>query len=150
MSGHLEDREINGWVLGERPAGVERHLAGCPECHAEVVRLERALQGFRGAIHTWSDSLPAPRPARFTGWMPSFRSLCLASATLLLIVTTISTVPAPPPPAAANSQVTDVDLLKQVDREVSRTVPSSMEPLMTLVAWESSATAGVPVQAKRK
>jgi hypothetical protein len=42
-------------------------------------------------------------------------------------------------PAPAYTAVSDDTLLKQVDREISRSVPGSMEPLTRLVSWDEGA-----------
>jgi hypothetical protein len=46
---------------------------------------------------------------------------------------------------AAESARADTLLLEQVDSAISRAVPEPMEPLVNLVAWNSS-----PVENKRK
>ena len=39
-------------------------------------------------------------------------------------------------PTDERAATTDITLMNQVDREISRTVPESMEPLTRLVAWD--------------
>jgi hypothetical protein len=46
-----------------------------------------------------------------------------------------------PPPKTAATANADAALLAQIDHEVSRTVPDSMEPLTQLVSWDASSSA---------
>jgi hypothetical protein len=149
MSQHLSSPEVSQWMIGERTPQQEQHVRQCPECGAELARMEAALGLFRGSVRHWSDrqvSVPRPlTPTRGSRGYPA-RPLpvrwALAAATLLLLAAV---------PIYRNVQVrqrqaeiarADALLLEQVDAEVSRAVPRPMEPLAKLVSWDFSATDG--------
>ena len=63
MSRHLSSREVSQWMIGERTPQQEQHVRQCPECGAEVARMEAALALFRGSVRHWSDrQVRVPRP----------------------------------------------------------------------------------------
>ena len=63
MSQHLSSREVSQWMIGERTPQQEQHVCQCPECGAELARMEAALALFRGSVRHWSDG-QAARAAR--------------------------------------------------------------------------------------
>jgi anti-sigma factor RsiW len=139
MTVHLSSEQIAENVLGQPSAGqlssmVARHVEQCLACRAEVASFRESLGEFRSAVRSWSDqqaatvlAIPADSPKpRF--WKPSHQ---LAWALLLAGVCVIASFVVPHNQQQASS---DIVLLNQVDTEVSRTVPSSMEPLMKLMA----------------
>ena len=149
MSQHLSSPEVSQWMIGERTPQQEQHVRQCPECGAELARMEAALGLFRGSVRHWSDrQVRVPRPLTPTRGSRGYpaRPLpvrwALAAATLLLLAAV---------PIYRNVQVrqrqaeiatADALLLEQVDAEVSRAVPRPMEPLAKLVSWDFSATDG--------
>jgi hypothetical protein len=149
MSQHLSSREVSQWMIGERTPQQEQHVRQCPECGAELARMEAALGLFRGSVRHWSDRqvrvfrpLTPTRGSRGYPARPLPVRWALAAATLLLLAAV---------PIYRNVQVrqrqaeiarADALLLEQVDAEVSRAVPRPMEPLAKLVSWDFSATDG--------
>ena len=149
MSQHLSSPEVSQWMIGERTPQQEQHVRQCPECGAELARMEAALGLFRGSVRHWSDrQVRVPRPLTPTRGSRGYpaRPLpvrwALAAATLLLLAAV---------PIYRNVQVrqrqaeiarADALLLEQVDAEVSRAVPRPMEPLVKLVSWDFSSTDG--------
>jgi hypothetical protein len=68
----------------------------------------------------------------------NFQRFCLALAVLVLcIFVSLRVHRADNEPADERAAATDITLMNQLDREISRTVPESMEPLARLVAWDS-------------
>ena len=149
MSQHLSSRQVSQWMIGERTPQQEQHVRQCPECGAELARMEAALGLFRGSVRHWSDRqvrvfrpLTPTRGSRGYPARPLPVRWALAAATLLLLAAV---------PIYRNVQVrqrqaeiarADALLLEQVDAEVSRAVPRPMEPLAKLVSWDFSATDG--------
>jgi hypothetical protein len=149
MSQHLSSREVSQWMIGERTPQQEQHVRQCPECGAELARMEAALGLFRGSVRHWSDRqvrvfrpLTPTRGSRGYPARPLPVRWALAAATLLLLAAV---------PIYRNVQVrqrqaeiarADALLLEQVDAEVSRAVPRPMEPLAKLVSWDFSAADG--------
>ena len=142
MTEHLPADRIAECVCAGPAPEEERHLRECAQCAAEVARLQSALGSFRVAVREWSEgqSAPAleraraarPRPARM--W---FRWPVLVAAALTLTVAPLYKTVHDRQRAA--QELADAQLLEQVDRDVSESVPSAMEPLSQLVSWNSAA-----------
>lgn len=136
MTVHLSSEQLAEYVLGQPGVVAARHVEQCPVCRAEVGCFRESLGEFQGAVRAWSDEqadIAAAIPADTSEhrvWKPSHQ---LAWALLLAGVCVIASFVVPRNPQQASS---DVVLLNQVDTEVSRTVPSSMEPLMKLVTQQ--------------
>jgi anti-sigma factor RsiW len=134
MTVHLSSEQLAEYVLGQPGGIVARHVEQCAVCRAEAASFRESLGEFRGAVRAWSEDqadsalvIPADVPEpRF--WRPAHQ---LAWALLLAGVCVIASFVVPRNQPQTSS---DTVLLNQVDTEVSRTVPSSMEPLMKLVA----------------
>jgi hypothetical protein len=106
-----------GELAAERAAALQRHLAECPACQAEMARLRAAaevLERVRAAPEpepVWTR--PAPRPARAGWWqaapwrwaLAGAAAGALAAALWLLLWPPAGRAPAPPAPAAAAAPV---------------------------------------------
>jgi anti-sigma factor RsiW len=135
MIAHLSSEQLSECLLGQPSPVVARHIQDCPACRAEVSNFGEALGEFRGAVRAWSEhranaalaihaSVPEPRSwsaSHQLGWAMLIAVVCLIASFVL------------PRHRAENSPTSDAVLLNQVDAQVSRTAPSSMEPLMKLV-----------------
>ena len=141
MNEHLSPEDMSRWFAGERRGEVQRHAGECEACSARLDRMESALAEFRGSVHDWSAAQPAAAPQNV--WRPPVRHLVrtwiLAAASLLIL--------APGPvwwhfrQQARAVEIARADaLLQQVDAEISRAVPRTMEPLVSLVTWGSGPT----------
>jgi hypothetical protein len=135
MIAHLSSEQLSECLLGQPSPLVARHIQDCPACRAELTAFCEALGEFRGAVRAWSDhranaalAIPASVPE------PSSRSAShqLGWAMLIAVICMIASFVLPRH-GAENSSASDAVLLNQVDAQVSRTAPSSMEPLMQLV-----------------
>jgi anti-sigma factor RsiW len=142
MIAHLSAEQLAECILGQPDAEVARHVEHCSPCRAELMQFREALGEFRGAVRGWSEeqasavlanaaAVPEPR---------SFRaSHQLAWALLIAAVFFIASFIVPGRRGgnaineAGHNAGNDALLLNQVDAQVSRTAPSSMEPLMKLV-----------------
>jgi anti-sigma factor RsiW len=135
MIAHLSSEQLAEYILGVPSSVVARHVEDCPACRAELVDFREALGEFRGAVRGWSeDQAQAARAvpagvAEPRSWLPSHQ---LAWALLLAAVCVIASFVFPRP-GRGPGPASDAALLNQVDSQVSRTVPASMEPLMKLV-----------------
>lgn len=148
MNQHLSSEQVSRWIAGERLPEQETHLRNCPQCAAEIERIGATLKLFGGAIRRLSTQESARIPQSVAQMMPvrSFWPLPLrwgAALAALLIAVGI-----PFYRNAMNERhqreiaKADAALLEQIDAEVSRAVPAPMEPLVNLVAWDSSNTRG--------
>ena len=147
MSQHLSARQISLWMIGERTPQQEQHVRECPECGAELGRLEASLALFRGSVRHWSDGqVRVPRPLapirRSRGYpaRPLPVRWALVAATLLVLAAVPIYRNAQDRQRQAEMARADALLLEQVDAEVSRAVPRPMEPLVKLVSWDFSST----------
>ncbi|HUP02936.1 MAG TPA: hypothetical protein VMU19_03025 [Bryobacteraceae bacterium] len=148
MSQHLSERQIAEWSLGGRDPEVDRHVAYCAACRAELERTGSALAAFRESARQWSAREMERVP--HTGWRAqdpprwnAFRALRWACAMAVLAVCAgVSTMAWRSHQAPAqDSAAADAMLLKQIDADVSQTVPDSMEPLVKLVSWDGTGAA---------
>ena len=98
MSEHLSDELLNGFVDGALDAaareGVERHLAGCDACRADVARLRELVAGARAlprAIAPPHDLWPAIAPrlgrrrARVPWWIGAAAVVVIGAVALLVV-----------------------------------------------------------------
>ena len=152
MSRHLSAREISEWMIGNRTGPVERHMAACEECAGEVARLSESIAMFGSAVREWSEQqvgtleikAPASAPHHFWG-MGMFRwQIATASmaALLLAAIPVYRTNHREPVPVAATAAVSDEALLRDVETQISRSVPVSMEPLADLMKSDTGTTTG--------
>ncbi len=135
MIAHLSSEQLSECMLGQASPMVARHVEDCPACRAELGAFRAALGEFRGAVHAWSQdqasaalAIPAAVPQRVSGMFSHQLAWALLIAGLCVIASFIL-----PRHRADGAGSTDAVLLNQVDTEISRSVPSSMEPLMKLV-----------------
>jgi len=137
MNLHLSSEHIAERLAGGGGFEAQRHEAACPDCRAELARMQTALEAFRRSVHAWTDreadikirsqsSLFAPhRPA-----CPRLR-WALASAVFALVVFI------PMHKAAIDRQreaqaAEDALLLERVNDHLARRAPLAMEPLSEL------------------
>ena len=135
MNPHLSSEQLSECIAGFPRPMVARHVEHCTACRAELAQFREALGEFRGAVRTWSEdqahaamaaSAPVAEPRSWTAshqlaWALAIAAICVIASFLR------------PWHTGAGARTNDAVLLNQVDAEVSRTVPSSMEPLMNLV-----------------
>jgi anti-sigma factor RsiW len=139
MIEHLSAEQISQWMIGERTPQLERHVAECRECRAELGQLETALVQFRSAVREAgnSGSQPAWRePASRSPWF-SWPRLVLAAAALLILVALPIAWRVRVQERAAQAALADSQLLERVDSAISQAVPEPMEPLVDMVAWNT-------------
>ena len=144
MSTHLTPQQISEWILGDRRREAELHVRACSLCQAELNQFEISLKEFRSSVRQWSEGqlsayfpLQVKRnPAR--PWMVGL-GWAMAIIILCLFVGRLSDRSGPQLQTAATTAA-DAALLTQIDYEVSRTVPDSMQPLTQLVSWDASSS----------
>jgi anti-sigma factor RsiW len=133
---HLCSKQLSECALGEPSPDARQHLEDCPACRAELEHFHEVLSGFRGAVRYWSENQANAalavhaRSSESRSWIGAHQ---FALALLLAAVCILASVVWHGGGGATSN---DAVLLNQVDTEVSRSVPSSMEPLMKLVAQE--------------
>lgn len=142
MNQHLSSEQIAQWIAGERSPGGEQHIRECAECGAEVARVEGALALFRGAVIELGEQSESKRSFASTARRASHRfqpmRWALACAALLLLAVIPVFYNAKERQRKADLAKADAALMEQVDAEISRAVPATMEPLVKLVAWDAA------------
>jgi hypothetical protein len=148
---HLSSEEICRWMAGEGAAGEEAHVRECSLCGAEVARLKGALERFGGAAREWSAAQPgalSPGAWQADGaahrWRVRRLRWSLAAATLVVLAVIPAWKSSRDRRIAAAAAQADAVLMEQVDDQVSRTVPETLEPLMNLVEWNAGAAQDLP------
>ena len=141
MNEHLSPEDISRWIAGERTPELQRHAGECEACSARLDLMESAIEEFRGSVHDWSAAQSAPAP--HIAWDRPVRHLArtwiLAAASLLILASGPVYRHFRQQARAAEMARADA-LLRQVDAEISRAVPQTMEPLVSLVTWGSGPT----------
>ena len=137
LSKHLSSEQVSECILGQPSPTLARHVQDCPMCQAELGNFREALGEFRGAVRAWSnDQAKAALDIPTTVSQPrSIASHQLAWAVLIAVVCVIASF-VMPRHGAESAAASDAVLLNQVDAQVSRTAPTSLEPLMKLVVQE--------------
>jgi len=131
MSQHLTSQQVSMWMAGERAPEAERHVRECAECAAELDAFARDLSLFSASVHAWSQKqVPPPMLRRARVWP---LRLALTSAALLLLAS-IPIYRLTHGVAQPRMTPADAALLEQVDTDVARAVPRSMEPLLELAS----------------
>jgi hypothetical protein len=144
MNEHLSPEDISRWFAGERGTAAQRHAGECEACSARLDRMESALAEFRGSAHDWSAAQAGrvPRLAR----RPASRHFAwrwvLAAASLLVLATGPGLWDSHQRAERVAELARADALLEQVDAQISRAVPQTMEPLVALVTWGNGPTDG--------
>jgi hypothetical protein len=151
VSQHLTSQQISEYLAGQRIPATEEHLRGCPDCAAEVERATEPLKLFRASVCALGERQMGPtrfvaqgRPARAFG--PLQWQLAMVAAALVIaaipLVRHFQPAPRTTAPIAmaqvAGAQVSDEALLRQVETEISRSVPATMEPLEKLMSGDDN------------
>ena len=138
MNEHLSPDDISRWFAGERSPKLQRHAGECEECSARLDRMESAIAEFRRSVHDWSAAQLASAP--HIAWRPRVHHMArrwiLAAASLLILASGPAYWHFRQQARAAEIARANA-LLEQVDAEISRAVPQTMEPLVNLVTWGS-------------
>ena len=143
MIEHLTAEQISQWMIGERGMQLEQHVAACAECRTELEQLESALVHFRGAVKEFGGTAvpsvwqPVERRASWFSWP---RMVAAAAALMVLVAGPYigQARERARAAAAADAARADAQLMERVDSSLSRSVPAPMEPLLTLVSWNSN------------
>ena len=148
MIEHLSAEQISQWMVGERTLELQRHLGECPACRRELEQLESALSHFRTAMRDPANAaIPdwkAPEPS--ASWYSGPRLVLAMAALLVLVLAPLSWQARQRHEAAQSAQaaIDDSQLLESVDSAISQAVPEPMEPLVSLVNWNSASAESSP------
>jgi hypothetical protein len=143
MRAHLSSEQISRWMAGCPTPDEVEHIRECAQCAAEAARLDSLLAKFRSSVVAWSalhKGAQAPdlwKPLRQRGrvargalrWTMAAAVLAIAAA--LPIYKHLNDRQ-----REAEASRADARLWEEVNIQISRPVPSPLEPLMKLVAWD--------------
>jgi len=115
----------------------------CTACRAELEQMESALMQFRSAMRDPANSVPAPiwqEPTPTAPWYSWPRLVLVAAAMMILVAVPVSWRARERQQAAqaARAAIADSQLLESVDSAISKAIPEPMEPLVSLVSWNSA------------
>jgi hypothetical protein len=129
-------------MAGDRTPDADQHLRECAQCAAETARLKTLLTEFRYSVIAWSALqkgaeaperwTPLEHRRRFTSGVLRWK---LAAAALAIAVIVPICKNSSDRRREAEAFEADVQLWEEVNAQVSRPVPTPLEPLMKLVAW---------------
>lgn len=146
MNRHLSSEQFSWWMAGEHTAAEEQHTEECLACGAELARMEQALSLFRDSAREWAGKqgseardVWSAREARNGSGAQPLRWMAAAVLMLFLVVAIPMQMSKRNRQRGAGAAQIDTALLEQVDTEVSRAVPATMEPLATLVPGAAGA-----------
>ncbi len=167
LTPHLSEDQF-GELLSASPktalhtvSPAEAHLLDCEQCAAEIASMRASLTLFREASTAYSDEQlrklpPIQTPARTARTLALWPAYWATAAALLLAallpIQTLRqhpTLPTPTvvTPAADRPAQSDEALLDDIDRELSASVPTSMQALADPTA---STEASVQTSTQRK
>jgi predicted anti-sigma-YlaC factor YlaD len=143
MKPHLSQEQFARCFLGTAASVERRHLLDCGECRQELESFATSVASLRSAIRGRVDSHDGAHDGAHTATQPVFSPgfdrmpqarWALASVAILLIgmLPLLTTLPARnvhPAPVATSPEA----LMNAINVHLSRTVPSPMEPMMSLV-----------------
>ena len=135
MSPHLSSDQLSEYILGQPSLLVARHIQDCPACRSELMQFREALGEFRGAVRAFSE-VEAEQALARSHSIPEARSWAVSQQlTWALLIAAVCVIASFVVPRHGSESAAGADavLLNQVDVQVSRPAPSSMEPLMKLV-----------------
>jgi hypothetical protein len=140
MNRHLSSEQFSWWMAGEHTAAEEQHTEECLACGAELARMEQALSLFRDSAREWgrqngseARNVWSAKQARNGFGVQPLRWMAAAVLMVFLLVAIPMQMSKRNRQREAGAAQIDTALLEQVDTEVSRAVPATMEPLATLV-----------------
>jgi hypothetical protein len=146
MRAHLSSEQISKWMAGDPTPDEVQHIRECAQCAAETARLNSLLAEFRSSVVAWSAlHKGAEAPDR---WKPLQQGGRLARGVLRLSMAAAVLAIAAALPICNNlnerqrqaeASRAEARLWEEVNIQISRPVPSPLEPLMKLVAWEPDA-----------
>ncbi len=146
MRAHLSSEQISEWLAYDCAPDVDQHIRQCAQCAVETKRLKNLLGVFRSSAIAWSalhKDAEAPNrwkpPEQRRGFFIGVPRWKLAAAMLAIVLFASVYKNLSDRRREAEAFKADVQLWEEVNAQVSRQVPASMEPLMKLIAWEPEA-----------
>lgn len=153
---HLTDDQMYDLLEPAANAPTPSHLQNCPECQAEFATLRESLLNFRRAATNLAAAAAPTRPpiaARVPSWFFGAKvwaaSFATATAVLAVSISVLhpvhmgagaSTSAAVSTPQSAVTGESDEALLDGIQRDLSTSIPPSLEPLAVPAASSETST----------
>lgn len=146
MSVHVSLDQISRFMAGNATPDEVQHVRECGQCAAEAARLDSLLAYFRSSVIAWSAlHRDAEIPDR---WLPLQRRDRISRRVLRWTMAAAALVFVATLPICDNVNDRrremevfreDARLWEEVNAQILRPVPSPLEPLTKLVAWDPDA-----------
>jgi hypothetical protein len=140
MNNHLTEDQFAKSAVDQSTAEERKHLAECKDCSGELSRLRSSIALFQSALQNTVDIRLVSRPplcVEPAGGVDSKWSWALVAATALVLalVPCVGPITLTTAPPLENSQAeSDADVLMHaVNLQLSRTVPTPLEPVIALL-----------------
>jgi hypothetical protein len=158
MDQHWTDEQMSAWVLGERKVEMAEHLGMCEHCRRELSELQASLASYRTEVQQTVASdeyrwvrIRAAVASRTINRSHGLRwavttALALVALSLGLLVTPHRR-PASPTPQA---QMSDEQLLNEIQDDLSRSAPEALAPVETLQQERAAVLAEAQSQSNRR
>jgi len=134
MQTHVNEESWAAALSGELGATSQAHFETCAECRAEAQSLKRALDGARESLDAAAERSEvfwirqrAEISARIRQQRDVRHRLVLATAVASLTLAA-SLLMRQAPPQTASPQVSDQELMTQIESSVMREVPNALAP----------------------
>jgi len=141
MSKHLTEDEIARCFAGQSTGAERQHIEECNACRTKLDHLGSSISLFRSAVRDHIDArvaLHAPRIAVRPAATPVWR-WALVAAVSAVLATVPFFITRPQQFINNASAPTDADtLMREVNLNLSRTLPAPMEPILTLIPENES------------
>lgn len=138
MSEHLSSERIFESITGNSTQHDEAHLRVCPSCDAEIRLLQSSIAGLSQALRDAAER-NSVRPTPQMNWAGLQHCIRPRPTTWILTAAAIAmavAIPVYERNTDTREQAVrerDARLLEEVDSQLSREVPASMESLMELM-----------------
>ena len=140
MNQHLTSQQISEWILGEHPAGLERHLGQCSGCKDRVESLESKIFLLRtsarhaGAEYVGKARFPLPPESSRRFWFGVSWVRFAAIACGLALIASLPIYHHARQVRIAEEMAREDDLLlTNVQSAVSRSAPLQMQSVSELM-----------------
>jgi hypothetical protein len=137
MSNHLSQEQFARCFVGAASDEERRHVRECAECRAELDDFGNTVATLRHAIRSRVDEQPSIQTVAVRH-VPKTRWALAAAATLLIgVIPFLTERPGgfiEETPAETSAEA----LMNAINLHLSRTVPSPMEPMMSLISSDAS------------
>jgi len=142
MNNHLSQEQFARYFVGEPTNEERRHVLECAECSRELDRFGDTVLSLRRVVRERVDTHVASRPHEgtpfFTGQLQvgrrEIRAALVAAAVILLGIIPLLTSERPQRPVRETSTEQSAEaLMNAINLHLSRTVPSPLEPVWSLI-----------------